>query len=89
MIRSFEAPWVEDLYHGVYPDFFSSELCAKILRLFDHLNTLTDLNAIKIPGVDNFERFSQGRWSLMVDSEWRLVFKWFENDVYNLDLMHL
>ncbi len=87
MIRSFDAPWVESLYHGACPDFLSPDLSAKILRIFDHLNSLTDLNAVKIPGIDNFERFSQGRWSLMVDSEWRLVFKWFEHDVYNLDLI--
>ena len=89
MIRSFEASWVEGLYHGAYPDFFSPELCAKILRIFDHLNSLTDINAIKIPGIDNFERFSQARWTLVIDSKWRLVFKWFENDVYNLDLIKL
>lgn len=89
MIRSFEVKWVESLYHGAYPDFLPAALSSRILRIFDHLNSMTDLNAIKVPGIDNFERFSQGRWSLVVDSEWRLVFKWFENDVYNLDLIKL
>lgn len=90
MIRSFQCQWVEDLHHGV--DSMMSrevpiELHAKIHRIFDTLNIITSIEAIKIPGVDNIDKFAGGAWSLRISPEWRIIFKWFEGDIYNLDLI--
>lgn len=90
MIRSFQCQWVEDLYHGVDSGFqhgVSFELQKKIHRLFDFFNALTSLDSVKIPGVDNIVKFPEGYSGFYVTPEWRIVFKWFEGDLYNLDLL--
>jgi plasmid maintenance system killer protein len=89
MIRSFECQWVEDLHHGIKSTLARDipiELHAKIHRIFDHLNTATSLEQIAIPGIGNLSRFMGGAWGIRL-AEWHIIFKWFEGDIYNLNIV--
>lgn len=89
MIRSFECQWVEDLHHGVDSTMAKEipiELHPKIHRIFDHLNTLTVFEKIKIPSIDNIVKFGSGAWAIKLEG-WYIIFKWFEGDIYNLNIV--
>lgn len=93
MIRSFAGQGLKDLYDGLNTDGFgdlSLNLRARVVRFLDFLNIMKDIESVKIPGIDNVERYAgglAGNWRIRVDQDWFLVFRYFENDVYNLDLI--
>jgi proteic killer suppression protein len=90
VIQSFADELVENIYNGlIYEDFIPRELQQKLVRMFDYLNAITDVRTIKILGIDNFSRDPGGVWSVNVSPQWRIAFKWFEGDIYNLELIRI
>jgi len=66
------------------------ELHEKIIRLFDQLNAATRIETLRVPPSNRLEKLSgnlKGHWSLRVNKQWRVIFKWDSGNVSNVDIV--
>lgn len=93
MIRSFRSKTAEDLYDGINSKLsrrIPKELHSKIYRLLDQLNAATRLETMKVPPsnmLENLKGNLKGYYSIRVNKQWRVVFRWSGSDAFNVDVL--
>jgi toxin HigB-1 len=93
MILNFNSRLAEDIYHGVdsrYARKLSGELHAKALRLLDQLDSVTHIESLRVPPSNRLEKLSgdlKGYWSIRINSQWRIIFRWEIDAAYNVDIV--
>jgi proteic killer suppression protein len=90
VIANFGDDATEDLFHGnesARVRRFSANLRPRALRKLDLLNGAADVNDLRAPPSNHLEKLSgslAGFWSIRVNDQWRIVFRW--NDGSALDV---
>jgi addiction module HigA family antidote len=90
VIRSFGDKTTRDIYDGEssrYSRKIPLELQAKIARLLDQINAAPALEVLKIPPNNRLEKLKGGLkefWSVRVNDQWRIVFKWENGDAHEV-----
>jgi plasmid maintenance system killer protein len=86
MIKSFADKTTESIFHGIHTHGirkgFSSSLLKEAARKLDLLNCAESLESLKmIPSMkgDAAVRDAHGKYSIPVDKEWRITFRWNDN----------
>ena len=93
MITNFSDRTAEDIYNGRnsrYARRLPNELHAKTRRLLDQINAAPALDTLRIPPGNRLEKLTgehSGFWSLRINDRWRIVFRWRENDFYDLQII--
>ena len=93
MIKSFKSKVAQDIYDGVPSRFsrkISVELHNKICRLFDQINVVTNVESLRVPPSNRLEKLKgdlKEYWSLRVNNQWRIVFKWVDGCAYEVDVV--
>ncbi len=92
MIRNFASKAAQDIYDGVnsrYARKVSRTLHPKTRRLFDQINAAPSLAFLRIPPSNRLETLSGslvGYWSLRINDQWRIIFRWIEPDAIDVDI---
>ena len=92
MIRNLTSKTAQDIYDGEnsrYARKIPRELHAKAQRLLDQLNAAVEVNTLKSPPGNRLERLKgewEGFWSLRINDQWRIVFRWEEGDAFDVDI---
>lgn len=92
MILSFKDEATEDLYHGRKSRkarTFPVNIVATALRKLDMLNAarrLEDLRVVRGNRLEALKGDWKGLFSIRVNDQWRVVFRWHENGVENVSL---
>ncbi len=92
MIRNFASKAAQDIYDGVnsrYARKVSRTLHPKTRRLFDQINAAPSLAFLRIPPSNRLETLSGslvGYWSLCLNDQWRIIFRWIEHDAIDVDI---
>lgn len=82
MIRSFGDGRTEDLFHGISSSRtrrLAAPLVARAVRKLDMLNAAASLLDLRSPPGNRLEALSgelAGFYSIRVNEQWRLVFRW-------------
>jgi proteic killer suppression protein len=90
VIANFGDDATGDLFHGsesARVRRFPANLRPRALRKLDLLNGAADVNDLRAPPSNHFEKLSgslAGFWSIRVNDQWRIVFRW--NDSSALDV---
>ena len=93
MIRSFGDRTTENLFHGHETREtrrFQKDLVRAALRKLDMLNAAASLNDLKVPPGNRLEALKgdlAGKFSIRVDSRWRVVFRWDLDSAWDVQLM--
>ena len=93
MIRNFASKTARDIFDGVesrHARHIDSRLHGKILRLFDQLNVARTLEALRIPPSNRLEKLEGDMkefWSLRINRQWRIVFRWEKNHATYVDIL--
>lgn len=93
MIEQFSSKSAQDIYDGIDSKNarkVPSSLHPKICRLFDRLNIIEDVLELRIPPSNRLEKLQgplQEYWSIRVNRQWRIIFKWHNNAVYDVDIV--
>jgi len=93
VIRSFSTKTAQDIYDGVnsrYARKIPGELHTKIQRLLDQINAVTKVDTLKMPPGNHLEKLSgnlKGFWSLRINDQWRIIFRWEEGDALDIDII--
>lgn len=86
MIKSFGNKTAQDVYDGInsrYARKLPNALHPKAQRLLDQMNAAPYLEFLRIPPGNRLKKLAgdlEGRWSLRINDQWRIVFCWGGND---------
>jgi toxin HigB-1 len=92
MIRNFTSKTAQDIYDGEnsrHSRKIPRDLHAKAQRLFDQLNVAVAVDTLKAPPGNRLERLKgdlAGFWSLRINDQWRIVFRWEDGDALDVDI---
>ena len=93
MIKNFADKTARDVYDGTnsrYSRKLPRELHAKAQRLFDQINAAPSLEFLRVPPSNRLEKLvgnMKGEWSLRINNQWRIVFRWENNDAYDVRIV--
>jgi toxin HigB-1 len=93
MIRNVASKAAQDIYDGVnsrHARKLPRELHAKIQRLLDQLNAAVAVETLKAPPGNRLEKLKgdwEGFWSLRINDQWRIVFRWEDGDALDVDIV--
>ena len=93
MIRNLAGKVTEDIYNGInsrHARQIPKELHGKICRLLDQLDAVTKLETLRVPPSNNLEKLKgnlSDYWSLRVNKQWRIIFKWEARDAYDVEIV--
>ena len=65
-------------------------LHAKARRLLDQVNAATVVDTLRVPPGNRLEKLRgdfAGFWSIRINSQWRVIFRWLNNDSYEVDIL--
>jgi len=93
MIKTFASKLAEDIFDGV-SSRHSRKLPNKIhlvaIRKLDQLNAVTKLEDLNVPPNNRLEKL-KGKlskyWSIRVNNQYRIIFRWVDADVYDVDIV--
>ena len=87
MIRSFRNKGLRELFETGSSRKIRQDLQARALRRLDALESATSPESLNLPGF-NFHplRGKPKRYSLHVNSPWRITFEWEKGDALRVDL---
>jgi len=80
----------QDVYDGVngrHARRMPRELHGKVRRLFDQINAAPTLDFLRVPPGNRLEKPRgdlAGYWSLRINDQWRIVFRWEGNDALDV-----
>ena len=93
MILSFGDATTQEAFHGG-DSAALRRLDAGILKVvrqkLDLLNAACDLRDLRVPPGNRLEKLAgdlAGRWSIRVNDQWRLIFKWEGGNAYDVQLI--
>ncbi|NCX94057.1 MAG: hypothetical protein EBX40_05225 [Gammaproteobacteria bacterium] len=93
MIKSFRSKMAEHIFDGIHSKEskkLHSDLHSKAMRLLDQLNAITEVETLQVPPSNNLEKLTgdyKGYWSIRINLQWRVIFRWEEDSVYDVDIV--
>jgi proteic killer suppression protein len=93
MIRNFKSKTAQDIFDGINSTKarkISPELHDKIIRLFDQINVIKDVEELRIPPSNHLEKLigdRKGFWSLRINKQWRIIFRWENSIASDVDIV--
>lgn len=93
MIKSFGNKTVQDVYDGINSRFsrkLPRVLHPKAQRLLDQINAASSLEFLRIPPGNKLKKLTgnlEGRWSLRINDQWRIIFIWEGDDAFDVKII--
>ena len=90
MIRSFKCKESEKILSRTYSKKFPHSIQRSALRKLRMLNRAKNLNDLHVPPGNRLESLKgdrEGQMSIRINDQWRVCFKWHENDAYNVEIV--
>ncbi len=93
MINNFGNKTTQDVYDGTnsrYSRKLPRQLHQKAQLLLDQINAAPSLDFLRTPPGNHLEKLSgsmEGEWSLRINVQWRIVFRWEKNDAYDVRIV--
>lgn len=90
MIKSFADKETEDIFKGIAVKRLATNLQVKVLRRLRYIDAAEKLDDLRIPPSNKLEK-KEGDlkefYAIWVNSQWRIVFKWIDNEAYEVQLV--
>ncbi len=89
MIKSFSDKETEKVWLGIRSARLPGEIQGVARRKLRMLNAAQDINDLRIPPANRLEllKGSKGYHSIRINDQWRIVFKWANNDAFDVQIM--
>ena len=89
MIKSFKCKDTEKLFNDIDVKKFRS-ISRKARIKLELLNATVSLEGLKVPPGNRLEALKgarKGQYSIRVDSQWRVCFKWVDGNAYDVEIV--
>lgn len=93
VIVTFRDQGTEDIFNGVSSKA-ARKCCPSLLwpvarRKMDQINSVSDVEHLKIPPGNRLKKLSgnrQGQWSIRINEQYRICFGWRDGDAYEVEV---
>ena len=89
MIRTFADRHTAELYETGKAKRFPSEIWSRALRRLEYLDLAVRVDDLKVPPsnrLHKLERERKGQYSISVNDQWRICFRFMDGDAYDVEL---
>lgn len=89
MIRTFADRHTEELYETGKSTRYPSEIRKRALRRLEYLDLAARVDDLKVPPsnrLHKLERERKGQYSISVNDQWRICFRFVDGDAYDVEL---
>jgi proteic killer suppression protein len=90
MIKSFGDNESEKIWKGIRSKKLPNEIQDVARRKLRMINNASDLNDLRIPPANRLEKLKgdlQAYFSIRINNQWRIIFKWMNNDAYDITIV--
>jgi len=90
MIKSFGDKETEKIWSGSYSKKLPGDIQAVARRKLRMINNAQGINDLRIPPGNKLEKLKgklKDFWSIRINSQWRIIFKWIGNDAYEVQII--
>ena len=89
MIKSFYCKETEKIFNRQFVKRFSVDIQRLAYRKLVFLDSTETLSDLRVPPGNRLEKLSgkrQGQYSIRVNDQWRICFKWHEGNAYEVEI---
>ncbi len=89
MIKTFADRHTKEVYETGKSKRLPPEIWKRALRKLEYLDLATGLNDLKVPPsnrLHELERNRKGQFSISVNDQWRICFRFVDGDAYDVEL---
>ena len=90
MIKTFGDKESEKIWNGIRSKKLPNEIQDVARRKLRMLNNAQDVNDLRIPPANKLEKLKgnlEDFYSIRINNQWRLIFQWLNNDVYEVKIV--
>ncbi len=90
MIKSFKSKEAEKIFRHEYSLKLPSSIQKTALRKLLMLDASQIINDLRIPPANHLEQLKgkrQGQHSIRINEQWRICFRWRQNDAYEVEII--
>ncbi len=89
MIKTFADKHTRDFYEKGKSKRFPSDISKRVMRKLEYVDLATNLDDLKVPPsnrLHELERERKGQYSISVNDQWRICFRFVDGDAYDVEL---
>jgi proteic killer suppression protein len=89
MIKTFADRHTQELYETGKSRRFPPDICGRAIRRLEYIDHATGLEDLKVPPsnrLHELEREREGEYSISVNDQWRICFRFEDGDAYDVEL---
>ncbi len=90
MIKSFADKRTEQIFNGQRIKKIDADLQKKILRRLRYIDAANKIGDLRVPLSNKLEKKEgdlRDFYAIWVDKQWRIIFKWNDNDAHDVQLI--
>ena len=90
MIKTCDDKESEKIWIGIRSKKLPNEIQDVARRKLRMINNAQDINDLRIPPANRLEKLRgdlQDYYSIRVNNQWRIIFKWINNDAYEINIV--
>jgi toxin HigB-1 len=90
MIKSFGCKYTEKVWKGINNNKWNVEVSNKALRKLFMINAANHIIDLRVPPSNRLHKLKGDKmqyWSISVNMQWRIVFKWHKTNAYNVQII--
>ncbi|GEP52817.1 plasmid maintenance system killer protein [Flavobacterium noncentrifugens] len=90
MIKSFGGKETEKIWNGIQSKKFPTEIQNTARRKLRMINNSQNINDLRVPPANHLEKLSgnyAGFHSIRINDQWRLVFRWENDNAFEVEIV--
>ncbi len=90
MIKSFKCKETERIFNRNFSGKFPRQIQKLAMRKLWMIDAAPDLLSLRVPPSNNLEALKgkrKGTFSIRINKQWRICFKWIENEAYEVEIV--
>ena len=90
MLKSFGDKISEKIWNGIRSEKLPNEIQDVARRKLRMIHNAQDVNDLRIPPANRLEKLKgdlQEYYSIRINNQWRIIFKWINNDAYEIRIV--
>jgi toxin HigB-1 len=92
VIKTFKNEDTQKIYQRQRSRKYPSDIQQVALRKLRMINNSVSINDLRVPPANHLEKLKGnrvGQWSIRINDQWRVCFRWEGSDAYDVEIKHV